>query len=60
MISPHIEDLKAAYVIVFAIFVFFNISVSAAFGTAKPFPRGGYISMTPSPWTTDYRNGLPE
>ena len=51
MISPHIEDLKAAYVIVFAIFVFLIfLFQSAAFGTAKPFPRGGYISLT-----MDYR-----
>ena len=42
MITSHIEDLKAAYVIFFAIFFFFfNISVSAEFGIAKPFPPMG-------------------
>ena len=40
MITSHIEDLKAAYVIFFCylFFFFLNISVSAEFGIAKPFP----------------------
>ncbi|XP_015760858.1 PREDICTED: neural cell adhesion molecule 2-like isoform X2 [Acropora digitifera] len=38
MITSHIEDLKAAYVIVFPIFFFLNISVSAELSIAKPFP----------------------
>ena len=41
MITSHNEDLKAAYVNFFAIFFFFNISVSAEFGIAKPFPPLG-------------------